>query len=67
MVRDITKDEKNEKGWAFSNTLAHAAQRLGLSREASEVEDLIFKSEGTPYGTNAIVPFGPTTNAPPSG
>jgi hypothetical protein len=52
MVRDVAAIEKDGKGWDFSNTPAQL--------------------KGCPYvglnqGMKAIVPFGPTTSAPPSG
>jgi hypothetical protein len=51
MVRDVAAIEKDGKGWDFSNTWT--AQGAVLRRPNQ--------------GIKAIVPFGPTTSAPPSG
>jgi hypothetical protein len=54
MVRDVAAIEKDGKGWDFSN---RHRDSQGLSTWAYHANQ----------GMNAIVPFGPTTSAPPSG
>lgn len=63
MVRDVAQNEKNGKGWDFGNSCRKSAMAILVSLALSKArnDDLL-----QDHGMKAIVPFGPTTSAPPS-